>query len=238
MVLLMRKPIFTILLLIVALCSHIYVYAQLQVQPTIGEAFCYVAKKNISADFSTATKPNAGIFIHVPIVDRLQLQTGAMFMQTGYSSQSTEKSVRAKTVYSITNTINYFSVPLLLSYQVCKHKQFQYWVDAGINYNFFINGNTHYNITDYLNDVRTGTNSFSRPINAPLVRQYTDPNAGRDDLTGLDLAFKLQFHVVCNKHYSFGLYWENGLYSILANPADASSITLHSVGISIGYLIL
>lgn len=234
----MRKPFFTILLLIVALCSHIYVYAQLQVQPTIGEAFCYVAKKNISADFSTVTKPNAGIFIHVPIVGRLQLQTGAMFMQTGYSSQSTEKSVRAKTVYSISNTINYFSIPLLLSYQVYKHKQFQYWVDAGINYNFFISGNTHYNITDYLNDVPTGTNSFSRPINAPLVRQYTDPNAGRDDLTGLDLAFKLQFHVVCNKHYSFGLYWENGLYSILANPADASSITLHSVGISIGYLIL
>lgn len=229
---------FTILLSAAALLLHGHVCAQLQVQPTFGEGFCYVAKKNIAASFSTATKPNAGIIIHVPIVENLQLQTGAMFVQTGYSSQSTETSVRAKTVYSISNSINYFSVPLLLSYQVYKHKQFQYWIDAGINYNFFISGTTHYTITDYLNDIPTGTTSFSHSINAPWVRQYTDPNAGRDDLTGLDLAFKLQFHVVCNKHYSFGLYWDNGLYSILANPADASSITLHSVGISIGYLIL
>lgn len=212
--------------------------AQLQVQPTLGAGFCYPHTQNVIPNLKPVIKPKGGIMVHIPVTQNFQLQSGAIFLQTGYNSERRETSVRAGTVYSVQNTISYLSIPLLASYNIYNKEDFQYWIDAGINYNFFISGRSHYVVTDYLNDVPTTSTTFDRSLNGPLIRQDIDPNAGRNDLTGLDLSFRLQFHVVWNKHYIAGVYWDNGLYSILANPADASYISLHGIGISIGYIIL
>lgn len=212
--------------------------AQLQVQPTVGAGFCYPHTQNVIPNLKPVIKPNGGIIVHIPITPNFQLQSGAVFLQTGYNSERRETSVKAGTVYSVQNTINYLSIPLLASYNVYNKEDFQYWIDAGINYNFFLSGRSHCVVTDYLNDVPTASTTFDRSLNGPLIRQNIDPNAGRNDLTGLDLSFRLQLHVVWNKHYTAGIYWDNGLYSILANPADASYISLHSIGIYIGYIIL
>ncbi|MGN6567333.1 MAG: outer membrane beta-barrel protein [Flavipsychrobacter sp.] len=229
---------FATIVFLYCLVSGMVATAQLQVQPTIGAGFCYPHTRDVIPNLKSVIKPNGGIMIHIPVTQNFQLQSGAILLQTGYNSERRETSVRAGTVYSVQNTINYLSIPLLASYNVYNKNDFQYWIDAGINYNFFLSGRSHYVVTDYLNDVSTASTTFDRNINGPLIRQDIDPNAGRNDLTGLDLSFRIQFHMIWNKHYTAGVYWDNGLYSILANPADASYISLHSIGISIGYIIL
>jgi len=231
------KPLSAIILICLLSILQSSAFAQIQVQPTIGGSYCYTRHENISSNIEPVFKPNGGIMVSIPVAPNLQLRSGAFFMQTGFNSQYSERSVRASTNYLVQNTANYLSIPLLLSYNAYNKNDFQYWIDAGLNYNFFVSGQSHFVITDYLNDIQQSTNTFDHSIKGPLIRTYTDPTEGRDDYTGLDISFRLQFRVVWAKHYTTSIYWDNGLYSILANPVDASYISMHNFGVSVGYII-
>lgn len=234
----MQKPFSVIFVLYLLLTLQSTALAQMQVQPTIGGQYCYTRHENISSNIEPVFKPNGGILLNIPVTSNLQLRTGLAFTQIGFNTQYRETSVRASTNYVVQNTASYLSIPVLASYNIYSKNDFQYWIDAGVNYNFFVGGVSHFVITDYLNDVQQSATTFDHKINGPLIRTYTDPSEGRDDYTGLDISFRLQIRVIWAKHYTAGIYWDNGLYNLLADPVDASYISMHSIGISLGCIIL
>jgi hypothetical protein len=211
-------------------------YAQVQLSAEAGGGMSYTHHKGTSSRFSPVIKPNVGIALDVPIVDFISLRSGLIYSPRGYKTTSEQEYDNLKFEYLSTTKTQYISVPFLVSFKVWQKEERQFWIDGGMNYNFFLTGHTDYKYNIYSNGSIANKSEFSHNIVGRYTSSKFTATENSYDVTGLDVAVKLQLRYRWHDKYSVNVFYDHSLYDFRANPDEINTtLKMRYAGISVGY---
>jgi len=213
-------------------------YAQVSADVNIGIGTYYASAKNSQSKYLPTTKPNASTILNIPIKNRVALRTGLMYSIRGYNTVNKEDFGKNKLYYTSNYRMHYISVPLMASFRVMDRKTVSLWMDGGMSYNFFLHGYMRYDYKNYKGNELVSEVGEKYRINGKIAPSKYGSTQNSYDVTGLDVAMKMQLRVVIKEKYSLSVFHENSLYDIRVKPDNpSSSVKMRNTGMSIGYII-
>lgn len=214
-------------------------YANAQVNLGIegGTGVSYVHSKNISSAYLPVLRTNVGVFINVPITERIGLRSGVGYFPRGYNTNQTNEYDGLKFEFLSQTRIQFLSIPFMTSFRLTQTSSNHLWIDGGMNYNIFLHGKTAYQYSTYVNSERVTHSEFTHNIIGRVNASRYGPTENTYDVNGFDVAVKIQLRYVWKERYNITIYHENSLYEFRANPDEANSmLKLRYTGIGIGYV--
>ena len=227
----MRKTGFTILSLIIPLCT----IAQIHANFMLGSGVSYADAKN-TEKYLPIVRPNASVNFLVSITGGIALQSGVMYSIRGYNTVQKETYEKDKSYYLTQFRMEYLSIPLMLSVKAITKPKLQVWVDGGMHYNFFLAGTMRFDYENYRNNELVSTGGALYRVKGWFSPSKYSPTRNSYDVNALDIALKLQLRFVYKERYSLTAYHECSLYDIRSNPDNAqSTVKPQYSGIALGY---
>ncbi|OSZ77957.1 hypothetical protein CAP35_06725 [Chitinophagaceae bacterium IBVUCB1] len=213
-------------------------YAQVRTNIELGMAANYTYARNTNSKYLPIIRPNTGLYIDIPIKKALAIRTGLGYSIRGYNTVKKEDFGKDKLYYTTNFRMHYLSVPLMASFRVMQRKRNSVWFDGGLQYNFFLKGYMRYDYKNYSNNELISAEGSRFPVNGKISPSKYGNTQNSYDVTGLDVAMKLQLRFVVKQRYSIGLFHESSLYDVRVKPDNAgSSVRLQNTGVSLGYQI-
>lgn len=141
---------------------------------------------------------HAGVFVNIPLSQKLSLQPEVLYNQLGSksvltSTDVTTGSTTVKTKNDFSNTLNYISVPLMLQMRATKN----FYIEAGPEFSYFIDGKNkgESRVESTTAGVTTATtSSVSKTIDKDDMKKF---NVG----LGLGLGYDITHNLGINARY-------------------------------------
>lgn len=170
---------------------------------------------------------HAGVFVNIPISQKLSLQPEVLYNQLGSksvlsSTDVTNGSTTVKTKNDYSTTLNYVSVPLMLQMRPTKN----FYIEAGPEFSYFINGKNkgESRVESTTGGITTTTtSSVSETIDKDDIKKF---NIG----LGLGVGYDITHNIGINARYV------NSLTNIETNtPKGVDALTNRVFQLGLNY---
>ncbi|WP_099769153.1 porin family protein [Chryseobacterium sp. 52] len=115
---------------------------------------------------------NAGIFVNIPVAEKLSIQPEVVFNQLGSKTELQYETFFNSNSYSweynYKTSLNYLSVPVMVQYNILP----QLFVEAGPEFGFLLGGREKGDVTTSGNTMAKEKISFSNKINTEFYHKF------------------------------------------------------------------
>lgn len=195
-----------------------------------GGGVSSVSVSNSLYSYRSLPSFHAAFNVHIPVVGRLSAVTGLGYVRKGHYGHRERWSRDTRVEGAVTTRFDCLSIPLLASFRVLKLRQQQWYLQAGMSYNFILGGRVVMNEKRWLRDSLTLDKSTTYK---PRTSIFTSGSSAGINL--MDVTVRLQLMYQWNPRMFCALFHERSLYDL--NAYGREEQYLRYTGISAGMML-